>query len=228
LLLDGNAVDTPVTFQITGPNGVLYPYGTPFYTLPLANVMHGRVFYEITNLTLTPTIGLTWPSDSEPFALIDGQPAQSNSFTLSEADPELNVDFRVLQERTFTQLPQGDQMVLAQGYIDVVVKVEGATTWDDDIVVEAVGPTAAARAFLFPQQLGLGGKIIRRLRTLDPGTYELTAYRLGATNSDAVETLATTSVVLPVPQPTYFEDLQGNRYPTLPVPSATATMSISP
>jgi hypothetical protein len=228
LLLDGNDVNLPVSFQINAADSFIPPYGAPFYTLPLANVKHGRAFYEISNLTTaSPSIGVPWPSDSEPFALVEGQPAQTNTFALSEADPELRVDLRVRQDREINYQLPSEQVPLMQGYIDVTATVHGATTWDDDIVVEAVGSTVSTRAFLFPQQLGLGGKISRRLSTLDPGTYELTAYRLGATNHDPVETLATTTVVVPVPQPTFFEDLQGNRYPTTPEPSAKATLTIS-
>jgi hypothetical protein len=129
LLLDGNAVDTPVAFQLYGGGSELPTYGSPVYNLPLANVHHGRVFYEITGLTLdSPMVGLSWPSDTDPFALIEGQPAQSNTFALSAADPELNVDFRVQQQRTFTQLPQGDELVYVQGYIDATVTVQGATS----------------------------------------------------------------------------------------------------
>lgn len=252
LMLGGNPPASGTLALALGSSGEGTAPAYSSFNLPLSGVRFGRVFYEVNHLAGTSaTAGLYSSSliSSEAVSYrIDGQPAPDGGY-IPNADGSISggatdvedtashrLDMYIVLRQSSAGVDDHDAQALESGEIICRIDTGGVLSWSDDILISATPADSAAglnreaRAFLLPEQIGLGGIATLKLQYLKPGSYSIQAYRLGADNNTPPELIggAAGTVLLEQPPLDYIADLTGKRYYFQPEPQARVDFAISP
>jgi hypothetical protein len=159
---------------------------------------------------------------------INNRPLLTGAIDLVNPQP---VDL-IVNVRAFS--PTADTIEANRGQLTCKIKCTGALNWTSDILViaqdvsgAAASDYASSSAYLFPEDIGLGGVITVPLTWLRAGSYQVDVYRLGADNTVARERIGGPDAPVALPLPAIIADPYNPKYTYQPPPVAEVSFDLN-